>query len=346
MKSSHPHLRGTAVAAAVAGMFTTIAYSAPKKPEPVPVVEQAAPEKKRMFGKLKSALSIKKNAEAPALETKSPEKARPAAKPKVAANSDVKPATNPVAPGTVAQQEKAATVVKAKTAPKPAAPKIVVVEEKAVPEKKGIFKKLFGKSADESPAEPKLAKAKTAKPAPVKELKPGAKLAQESVGEPQKKRGFLGFLRGDGSKSRDGAAGSSEIPDSARIVRPADWEEHRVVQDDEIALYSFGPSQAQGPDERLSRGTLVKVKKITKGWALVEVHGGISGYMDASVLRAAEKNDFADPPAPAPAAAMASLSREAWAPAPPPPDLPDQPGAMDNSGALLLLPPLELEPKP
>ena len=88
----------------------------------------------------------------------------------------------------------------------------------------------------------------------------------------------------------------------------------------------------------------MKVKKVTKGWALVEVHGGISGYMDASMLRAAEKNDFADPPAPV--AAMASLNLKAWAPAAPPPDLPDQPGEMDNSGALLLLPPLELEPKP
>lgn len=183
----------------------------------------------------------------------------------------------------------------------------------------------------------------------MKEVKPEAKLAQENVGEPQKKRGFLGFLRGDGSKSRNGA-GSSEIAEAARIVRPDDWEEHRVVQEDEMALYSFGPSQAQGPDERLSRGTLVKVKKVTKGWALVEVLGGISGYMDASVLRAAEKHDFADPPAPvaatAAATAVASLNLKAWAPAPPPPDLPDQPGAMDNSGALLLLPPLELEPKP
>ncbi len=347
MKSSHPHLRGTAVAAAVAVMFTTPAYSAPQKtaPVPVPVVEQTVPEKKGMFGKLKSALSFKKNAEAPAPETKPAEKSKPAAKVKVAAARDAKPAVNPVAQGTVARQEKAVPVVKGKMAPKPAAPKFVAVEETLVPAKKGLFKKLFGKPAEEPAAEPQLARARTAKPAPVKEVKPEAKLAQESVGEPQKKRGFLGFLRGDGSKSRNGA-GSSEIPEAARIVRPDDWEEHRVVQEDEMALYSFGPSQAQGPDERLSRGTLVKVKKVTKGWALVEVLGGISGYMDASVLRAAEKQDFADPPAPVAATAVASLNLKAWAPAPPPPDLPDQPGAMDNSGALLLLPPLELEPKP
>ena len=318
MKPSHTTLRGTVVAAAAAVLISTFAHGAPKKPEPAPVVEQSAPEKKGMFGKVKSALSFKKKEVSPVVETVPAESAKPASK------------------------EKAAPAVKGKPAPALVAPKPVAAVEIPGPEKKGFVKRLFTKSTGETPDEPNLAKAKTAKPAPVKEVKPNGKLAGNSPDEPQKKRGLFGFLHG-GSKSL-AAAGTSDIPDTDKIVRPNDWAEHRVVQDDEVAIYSFGPSQSQGPDERLSRGTLVKLKTVTKGWALVDVQGGRSGYMDASLLRSAEMNDFAEPPAPA--MASLDLNLKAWAPAAPPPDLPDQPGAMDNSGALLLLPPLELEPKP
>ena len=317
MKPSHPALRGTIAAVTAAIMITATAHSAPGKTEPVPAIEQPAPVKKGMFSKVKSALSFKKKEATPAI------KANPVEKVNLPAATKAK-------------------ATKAKPAPKPVPPKVVATEEIAATEKKGFFKKLLTREKDELPAEPKLAKAKTARPAPVKEMKPVENLALKPGEEPQKKRGLFGFLRGGGSRSRQG--GLAEVPGPERIVRPDDWQDHRVVEDDEIALYSFGPSQPQGPDERLSRGTLVKVKKVSKGWALVEVNGGQSGYMDASMLRAADKTDFLDPPAPKPA--MASLGLEAWAPAPPPPDLPDQPGAMDNEGALLLLPPLELEPKP
>ncbi len=266
-----------------------------------------------MFSKVKSALSLKKKDGASSAEVKLEENPKPAG------------------------VKKGASAVKTK----PEASTSAAVAEKTQPKKKGFIKKLFTKSNKAASAEPKLANVRTAKPSPVKEVKTETKLAQQGDVELEKKRGFFSFFRGGGTKTWDDA-NTAEIPEVEKIVRPVDWQEHRVVQEDEIAIYSFGPSQAQGPDERLSRGTLVKVKKVTKGWALVEVHGGVTGYMDASMLREAEKNDFADPPAPA----MASLSLESWAPAPPPPDLPDQPGAMDNDGALLLLPPLELEPKP
>ena len=48
------------------------------------------------------------------------------------------------------------------------------------------------------------------------------------------------------------------------------------------------------------------------------------------------------------ARAIVALDPANWAPAPPQPDLPDlpaQPGSQENDPALLLLPPLELEPK-
>ena len=292
-------------------MITVTAHGAPKQSAPTPATEPTPVVKQGMFGKVKSALSFKKKDDVSSVKVKPGEDEKP-----VGAKKD-------------------APSVKTK----PEASKSTAVAEKTEPEKKGFIKKLFTKSDKAAPAEPKLANAKTAKPSPVKEVKPEAKLARQGDVEPEKKRGFFGFLHRGGAKSWDDPV---EIPVTEKIVRPSDWQDHRVVQDDELAIYSFGPSQAQGPDERLSRGTLVKVKKVTKGWALVEVHGGRTGYLDASMLRAAEKRDFADPPA----QAVASLGLESWAPAPPPPDLPDQPGAMDNEAALLLLPPLELQPKP
>lgn len=313
MKPSHPTLRGTAVAAAAAVMITMTAHSAPKQSAPTPSAEPTPTVKQGMFGKVKSALSFKKKNDVSPLEVKLGENAKPLAVKKVAPPVKTKP--------------EAATRSAA--------------AEKTEPGKKGFIKKLFTKSDKAASAEPKLANAKTAKPSPVKEVKPEVKLAQQGDVEPEKKRGLFGFLRGGGKKSWDDED-AAEIHSFEKIVRPTDWQEHRVVEENEIAIYSFGPSQAQGPDDRLSRGTLVKVKKVTKGWALVEVHGGVTGYMDALMLRETVKDDFADPPPPV----MASLSLESWAPAPPPPDLPDQPGAMDNDGALLLLPPLELEPKP
>ena len=157
--------------------------------------------------------------------------------------------------------------------------------------------------------------------------------------EPKKKGGFLRFLRGD----RD-AKETAKVPEAAKIPRPDDWQDHRVVKEDGLALYEFGPSQSNGPDERLDTGAVVKIKRVERGWALVEVTGGRTGYVDAAALRNAVEGDFATPP-PKVVASTAAVSPEPWAPAPPPPDLPDQPAKMDGEGGLLLLPPLEQTPK-
>jgi hypothetical protein len=102
--------------------------------------------------------------------------------------------------------------------------------------------------------------------------------------------------------------------------------------------------QATGPDRRLESGAVVKVKSVRRGWALVELEGGFAGYMDASVLRNAAITDFRDPAPPTMMAASGNPNY--WAPLAPPPDLPDQPSRVDSESALLLLPPLQLEPKP
>jgi hypothetical protein len=367
MKTPTNSRRGAAAAVATAALLTAVSSAAPKKkteptPAPAPVVEQQPAPKKSFFGKLKSSVGIGKKEETPApatVETKPAAKTVPATKGKPPVVQSNKPAPKtpaPVvekvaekksAPVSRKQAEKPAPVngktAKTKNAPPPAA------EPAPAPEKKGFFKKLFGSKSkpEEAPAEPNLAKVKTAKPAPVKEVKPvkpapNAPGAPVAVEEPKKKRGFFSFLRGDRNASQ-GDAGDSAVPESEKIVRPADWKDHRVVKEDAVGLYEFGPSQSNGPDTRLDRGAVVKIKRVEKGWALVQTLNGHSGYLDAAALRDAVEGDFTAPVVRS--MATASVSPDAWAPAAPPPDLPDHPASLDNESGLLLLPPLELEPK-
>jgi len=287
-----------------------------------------------MLGKIKGALGRKK-AESP------PPATEPAPAPVPAAKTNQKAVTKP-SPQTTGKP--APAVTRKPVEPAPAAE--VALEEPA--KKKGFLKGIFKGSAQSAEnAPPKLANAKTAKPAPVKDLKPAkpgaALVAQQPVEEPKKKRGLFGLFRGPSTWEQ---AEGSAIPEPDKIERPADWPEHSVVTDDAIALYSFGPAQAQGPDTRLSRGTLVKVQEIRKGWALVQVHGGMTGYIDAKMVRSAQREDFKDPVMPAMLSASSSVNPSAWSPAAPPPDLPEHPMPAESDAALLLLPPLELEPKP
>ncbi len=308
-------LRGAAVALAAAVTLAGPATAAPQKPAPAPAVEPApAPEKKGFFSRTKEKLGLKRK-----------EKEQPAA------------------PAVQKSKAKPATSAAAKPAAKSTKPEPAVVEAK--PEKKGLFKGMFKKSKDEPAApadEPNLAKARTAKPAPVKEVKP-AQTVETADGDagPKEKRGMFGFLRRLREPVEDE---SSAVAGAARIERPDDWQEHKVVTQNDIALYTFGPNQFNGPDKRLDSGTVVKVKSIKRGYALVTVDGGITGYLDATALRDAAKDDFLEPAPPA----MASLGAipDSWAPLAPPPDLPDQPSKMDADAALLLLPPLEPKPNP
>src|SRR5690606_3214886 len=120
------------------------------------------------------------------------------------------------------------------------------------------------------------------------------------------------------------------------------------IQEDQAALYDFGPSQAGGPSLRLPYGTVVKVVRKERGWTRVELENGMSGYVGNDQLRPAELADFAPPGRSASQlASLGSGSTPApWAPAPPPPDLPNMPHNPDLDGALLLLPPLEAPGSP
>jgi hypothetical protein len=334
MKTPLIPLRGAAVALAAAGAltFTGAVSAAPKKTEPAAAVEPApAPEKKGLFSRTKEKLGLKKKEKPqPVPQTSGTAKAKPV--------PEARPAAKPAAAA------KSAPAARAKPAPQEPA----VAE--AQPEKKGWFKGRFSKSKNdtadqnEKAAEPSLARAKTAKPAPVKEVKPAVRPGEAvAAGEGEKKkRGMFGFLRRLREPIDD--VPPAEVAEANKLERPDDWQEHKVVTGDSIALYTFGPNQFNGPDKRLDFGTVVKVTSIKRGYALVTVDGGLTGYMDAAALRDAEKTDFRDPVPPA----MASLgiSPDNWAPLAPPPDLPDQPSAMDADAALLLLPPLEPKPNP
>jgi hypothetical protein len=325
-------------------------HGAPKKTPPATgtapaVVAPApapAPQKKGIFGFKKKAQPV---VEVPA--PAAPAKTVAASKGKTAAAPRAKavPAAAP-APA-VAKKETAPAKAKANKDLKPKSlPAEQPVVQAADPPKKGWLKGLFSKNKTEEPAQPELARAKTAKPAPVKEVKTATKpvpLVAADEPAPKEKRGILGFFRKLREPIADDA--NAALTDAGKIERPEDWQERKIVTEDGTAIYSFGPMQASGPDRRLARGATVKVRSVRRGWALVEVEGGFAGYMDSSVLREAMQTDFKEPPPPTMVASSGSTPSN-WAPLAPPPDLPDQPSKMDSESALLLLPPLQLEPKP
>ena len=326
MKPSRSPLRETTVALAAALTLTSTLSAAPKKPEPAPAIQPvAAPEKKSLFAKTKDLLSFKKK------EQPAPQPAAPATKSKAAPKAKAVPP----APATSNKAASPAPPVAA-TARKPTPEPIASVPAP----KKSWLKRLNPWSKPDALEPPQLARAKTAKPAPVKETKSSKPMEDLTAdAQPKEKRGIFGFFQ----KLREPIPDGTTTAEAAKIERPSNWKEQKVVTQSGIGIYSFGPMQSGGPDKRLESGTIVKVKSSRRGWALVEVNGSLTGYMDASALRDAGKDDFSEPP---PTVVASAGSPSSWAPLAPPPDLPDQPAAMDADAALLLLPPLELEPKP
>ncbi len=237
--------------------------------------------------------------------------------------------------------------------PPPAAPTVV---ETPAP-KRSILQKLnpFHKKAP-APAPPPVpaGNSKKSKVPPAAPVAPAAPLIQPaspaiSLGsvspnppaalEPDepKKGGFFSRLRAKLDHDPEVVAVAE------KTERPADWKERWVVTEDSTAFFEYGPSQASGPDLRLSRGQVVKLSHTTRGWARVELDGGRQGYIGSDQMRQAARNDFSDPLLPAAQLASIGTGLQGWSPAPPPPDLPDLPMAPGSEDALLLLPPLEFE---
>ncbi|MDB6070561.1 MAG: hypothetical protein JWL81_1732 [Verrucomicrobiales bacterium] len=179
----------------------------------------------------------------------------------------------------------------------------------------------------------------SAVPAPAPSLAPAAAVAETS-GETPKKAGFFSRLKAKLNSDPDAP------PPGEKPARPEDWKERWVVTEDSTAFFEFGPSQASGPDLRLSRGNVVKLAQASRGWARVELEDGRQGYIGTDQMRQAAETDFAEPLLPAGsqfAAATGGPAPKGWSPAAPLPDLPDLPMSPGMENSLLLLPPLEFE---
>ena len=200
-----------------------------------------------------------------------------------------------------------------------------VQPEAEVKEKRGLFRGLLGRRGESAP-----------QAVPDKKSAAAPEDSGEAVSEKRKLWSApLAAVR----KLRERPAAESAMTEKPE--RPDDWEDRFVVKEEAVPFYEFGPSQAGGPDMDLVSGMVVKeVKRERGGWAQVQLEGGRTGYIDASALRPAEKNDFLEPPPPVTQLAAASAGTP-WLPAAPPPDLPDEAPLMDLDGALDLLPPLE-----
>lgn len=343
MNSSHVTLRAVAVAAAAAVTLASPALAAPKKTkaEPAPAAaRQITGDKTAVAKTAKNKAKVTKTTPAAAEETTPPQNTKTVK----AAKTGKKAKAVPVpAPALAAAKEAPVKKGKKGAAVAAAAPS----EAAAEPKKPGFFKRMFGRRARNGELVEQAAPGTQANTHLAK-AKPVVPRALPAGEQPEKKRGFFSFLRRDKSPKpvEWDELENAVVPEESKMDRPADWEERSVVKLDGVDLYEFGPSQAQGPDTSLGLGTVVKVKQKMKGWVLVEVEGGPSGYVDASALRQAAKTDFKEPPVVVVQHTVASgISPEAWAPLAPPPDLPEQPGIPDaNADALLLLPPLlELE---
>ena len=187
-----------------------------------------------------------------------------------------------------------------------------------------------------TPASPLLQPSAPAKPLVKAAVLPPAPPSGPMTEEPRK-AGFFSRLKAKLDHDPDTVA-VAEKP-----ARPADWKDRWVVTEDSTGFFEYGPSQASGPDLRLSRGQVVKLAQTTRGWARVELEDGRQGYIGSDQMRQAAQTDFAEPMLPATQLAAIGAGLQGWSPAPPPPDLPDLPMAPGMEDALLLLPPLEFE---
>ena len=164
---------------------------------------------------------------------------------------------------------------------------------------------------------------------------------------PEAKQGWLARLTQPVTNDEDDVP----VAPASRKVMPSNWKDMSIVREDGLKFYEFGPSQAQGADMRLNRGTVLEVRKVMRGYAFVEIEKGRTGYVDASLLRKASKDDFREAPSSSRYLAgmtkvqmqAAQASAAAWAPLAQPPDLPDGPlpSRTEMDAALMLLPPLE-----
>ncbi len=298
-----------AAALLASGVALSAEAAAKKQPESQPAaVQPAAPEKKpswlgRMLGK---KATPEKKVELPAVAA-----AQKASQPKAEAPAKPTQPSKPDEAKPAANDKKSGSWLGWMLGKK---------EEKPTKEEKSeanVVKKTQTALAQEKLAQSK--KADPAKPTPVPV-------------EPAKKPGFLARIFGGWG----GDANSSAV-DGSKPLRPLDWAEKHIIKDEDVAAYTYGPSQATGPDDRLAKGTLVTLKRAGKSWSEVELENGRRYTVGSDQIRKAAFDDFADPVVQT--AQVGGGSAEYYEPLPPP-NLPEAGGALEPGAPQILLPPL------
>ena len=275
-------------------LYLTDGKPAPAAAAPAkPVNEQPAPAKRNgIFDFLFS----KKSSATPAPTTK------PAVQPstKPAAKVAAKPPASPPA--------KTAPKVAAKPTEKTTSKPVAAAEKPAPAKSGGILEFLHLKKRTDTPAAPetkataKVEPAKTkpkadpVKPAPVAQAKTKPETKPEAKpAEAEKKPGFFARLF---SGNSDDAKSNDKVDPANRPPRPADWKEKYIVSDDHVEAYRYGPSQSRGPDEYLSKGTIITLKKGGKAWSDIATESGHIFTVGTDQIRKAREDDFAPPPPP------------------------------------------------
>ena len=77
-----------------------------------------------------------------------------------------------------------------------------------------------------------------------------------------------------------------------------------AVVKDETPFFRYGPQQGNGPDQQLSKDSIMKVIRPSFGYVKVQLQGGESGYVASEDIRPAPATLVAEktapPPTPAP----------------------------------------------
>lgn len=96
---------------------------------------------------------------------------------------------------------------------------------------------------------------------------------------------------------------------SRSTAQAAATSDYYAVKTASAAFYIYGPQQANGPDRKLPRDTLLTISKKSLGYARVRLTSGQEGYVAMDDIRPAPASVIAKAmPSPTPAAAPAKLN--------------------------------------
>jgi hypothetical protein len=80
---------------------------------------------------------------------------------------------------------------------------------------------------------------------------------------------------------------SCSTPESAAPTAASNSGRYYVVSARKAQFFRYGPQQANGPDEKLSQGTLVTVIRPAFGYSKVQLLNGLQGYVASQDIQTA-----------------------------------------------------------